>query len=372
MKNINIFQLWQKIICYKNTSIYSIISMLMVCLLSGCGFIFGENGYFRDQSDDYRKAQVVAEIKLPAGVNTTAINDMYAVSEEPILLTPNKKFEVPKPNIIVGENQSKIRAFKSGVRYWVTINAKPSEAWARVRDFWEINSISLALESPSQSLMETAWLSRSKNGQKTQDKFRVQVEHGMHHGSAEIYLKHLSFIVDEGKPQDENINVDWNTVTAGDDVSEAMMQEIASFLIDTEYEGASASLLAQSFSGSPKASVVTDANGHMILKLNLDFDRAWDAIGQAIDSAKIQLDDKDRSTGNYYVNYSLVPPAAKKTGFFSFLKIRKTNPNEQLHHMTINLHDMLEQVVVTVIFDEAKTQSKLSKSLLKSINENLI
>jgi len=45
--------------------------------------------------------------------------------------------------------------------------------------------------------------------------------------------------------------------------------------------------------------------------LNEPFDRAWRRVGVAIDSAGFSLEDRDRSTGTYYIRYLDVDTGGK-------------------------------------------------------------
>ena len=353
-------------------SLRVMVSVITVSLVSGCGWMTGEDGYFRDRANDYRKAQVIEPLKVPEGADTQTLKELYALPGEQRFPRFKGKFEVPTPDTIVGGNQKDIRAFKAGTRYWIAMNSMPSEAWARVRRFWELNSIKLESEVPSEGLMETVWLSREMGGKESRDKFRVRIENGMHRDSAEVYLMHLGFPAD-GSELPNSDALDWTRVKEGDQLAISIMQEIAAFLIDTEYEGAPASLLAQNFPGSPKSSFGTDEQGNRVLLLKLDFERAWDAVGKALEEAKISVGDKDRSAGTYHVNYFPdLQEEEDKPGFFSFLKFGKPKPNEKLRRMTVHLNSISGQIVVAVQSDEQPEDPSFPQSLLADIRENLI
>lgn len=349
-----------------------VASVIIVSLVSGCGWIMGENSYIRDRSGDYRKAQVIEPLKVPEGADTAAIQELYPLPGSQRSPQFKGAFETPMPDSVVGSNRRDIRAFKAGARYWITMSSAPAEVWARVRRFWEINSIQLESEGAYEGLMETVWLLREAGGKETRDKFRIRVEHGMHRDSSEIYLMHLGLPADGSEPLDSD-NLNWNDVKEDDQLAIAMMQEIAAFLIDTEYEGAPASLLAQSFSGSPKSSFGVDEYGNTVLLLNLDFERAWDAVGKALENAKILVDDMNRSVATYYVNYfSNLQKEEEKAGFLSFLKFGKDKPGKKLRHMTVTLTEISGKIAVKVQSDDKPKDRSLPESLLAEIKKNLI
>jgi outer membrane protein assembly factor BamC len=351
-----------------------VIAVIFAVTLAGCSWLGGDTGVFRDRSGDYRETPVTERIRIPEGIEAPAIEDLYAVPKASgsLQLAKVDKFEVPPPESNVALSQSDVRAFRSGNRYWISASGSPSEAWARVRRFWELNGIDLELEIPNQGVMETTWLSRNKDGVRTTDKFRIRVEHGMHEKSSEVYILHLGFPADSDIPAADAL--DWSTVEENDEVAKAIMQEIAGYFIETEYEGVPASLLAQSFVGSPKSIITQDENGNVILVLSLDYSRAWDSVGKAIDEERtMQPSDKDRSSGVYYINF--FPDARdpdKGAGFFSFLgfgsekkKLGKPQPYQ------IKLVDEGEHIVVQVSAEPGQKRD-LSDAVLATIKDNLI
>lgn len=350
----------------------AIIAAGLVLSATGCGWLTGDEGYFRDRKHDYRNAKIEQPLQLPEGADDSAIRDLYPVPGWEGKPQFENEFSVPMPEVFVTKSQGEIRAFRSANRYWIVVNAPPAESWARVRRFWQLNNIQLEKESPFDGLMETVWLSREKDGVATRDKFRVRVEHGMHKNSAEVYIMHLGFPKQDELPKPEQ--VDWEQVKEDDELSVAIMQELASFLIETEYEGAPASLLAQSFSGAPKSSLATDEQGNRVLMLTLDFDRAWEAVGKALDDSELEVTDKDRSTGVYYVNYFPDAQEGKKGGFFSFIPfVGGGSPSKgKAHQYRVTLKADAKKIVVAVAGEAEQEGRDLSEVVLAGIRDNLI
>ena len=347
------------------------LQMLLLGGVTGCGWLMGEEGYFRDRKHDYREAEVTEPMQVPEKLDSSAIKPLYPIPGWDGSPQFSSDFEVPMPDAFVTKSQGEIRAFKSGNRYWIAVNTPPAGAWARVRRFWELNNISLIREVPFQGDMETAWLSREKDGVATRDKFKIKVEHGMHESSAEVYIMHLGFPADAELPAESEL--DWSKVEEGDELAVAIMQELAGFLIDTEYEGAPASLLAQSFAGAPKSALGTDEKGNRILLLKLNFDRAWEAVGKAIEDAEIEVSDKNRSAGVYYVNYYPDAGTEEDGGFFSFLPfIGGGDSKGKAYKFVVTLAAQAEEIVVAVAPDDEKAERDMSEAVLATIRENLI
>ncbi|MDP5052459.1 MAG: outer membrane protein assembly factor BamC, partial [Congregibacter sp.] len=70
--------------------------------------------------------------------------------------------------------------------------------------------------------------------------------------------------------------------------------------------------------GASKAELSTASDGQPILRLNLDFDRAWASVTQALDNAEVSVTDLDRSEGVLYVDLpeSLLSGEPERRGLF--------------------------------------------------------
>lgn len=85
--------------------------------------------------------------------------------------------------------------------------------------------------------------------------------------------------------------------------------------------GGSVSLLAdRSYDAPERVMLGRDGSGNPLLTLASDFDRAWSAVGRALQDADVRIDDMNRSLGVYYIN--LAEGAEKpdeEPGFFARL-----------------------------------------------------
>jgi outer membrane protein assembly factor BamC len=63
------------------------------------------------------------------------------------------------------------------------------------------------------------------------------------------------------------------------------------------------SLVAQAEKDTTKPEIAKATDNQAALTLGEPFDRAWRRVGVAIDSAGFSVDDRDRSSGDYFVRY---------------------------------------------------------------------
>jgi outer membrane protein assembly factor BamC len=73
---------------------------LIIAGTSGCGWIYGENGYFRDRGSDYLEARQTAPMQIPANVNAKRIDPLLPVPQQVATTTDAGEFSVPRPQAL--------------------------------------------------------------------------------------------------------------------------------------------------------------------------------------------------------------------------------------------------------------------------------
>ena len=120
-----------------------------------------------------------------------------------------------------------------------------------------------------------------------------------------------------------------------------------------------------------RSSLDQDGAGNPVLTINADFNRAWAAVGQALASADIQVDDLNRSGGVYYLNAGQSADG-DKPGFFGRLFGRGKADESALQRPQVRLPPVGSRVQVTVE-DSIDTSSDptQARALLSRIHQNL-
>jgi hypothetical protein len=93
------------------------IAGVLLASLTGCGYLFGDQGVFRDNSQDYKKASEMAVISVPEGKETDTLQEIYPVPPTSSTVVQAGAFEVPRPAPVV---KTKPFAFKN----WVTTHGR--------------------------------------------------------------------------------------------------------------------------------------------------------------------------------------------------------------------------------------------------------
>lgn len=132
---------------------------LIVSSTSGCGWLWGENGYFRDRGSDYLEARQTAPMQLPADVQAKRLDPLLPVPAQVASSTATPaEFEVPRPQgLQVRADEREFSLQRSGDSRWVVAQRVPAEVWPLVRQFFEDNGFRIASERPQTGEFITSW-----------------------------------------------------------------------------------------------------------------------------------------------------------------------------------------------------------------------
>ena len=272
---------------------------VVIVTLGGCGWLVGDEGYFRDRGDDYRTAKSIPPMQVPEEKKSEAVSQLYVIPVERTDALLDSEFEVPRPQPIQGNPEDKVvRIQKLGEQQWILLDEAPAESWPRVRNFLISNQIGIEREDAGTGQMETGWLS-FKSDATRREKYRFRVEQGVQRASSEIYVLQMGY---EKEPGEDAATPEWPAASMDVERETWMIKELANYLASTSGES-SVSLLAQGISTVNKVYLVRDASGEPVIDLRLPFDRAWASLGRALERANLSVKDLDRSAGVYFVKY---------------------------------------------------------------------
>lgn len=353
--------------------------------LSGCGYIFGNDGYFRDRGGDYQLASVEPRMQVPQGIDSKPLGDMLpvpGVTGQGI----SDKFVVPRPQpMSVSADDGGFSLQQSGSRRWLLAASSPTELFGRVGQFFSDYQVPVASEAPSLGEFETDWLAfdlqadnalvrrlapavgegRRVDGR--EQRFRVRIEPGVQGANSEIHVLHMSR--SQGGTQS-----DWPDSSENSNLERALLAEMETYL--NQSGAASAASLATSLQGpvADSAELSEDGAGNPVLTIQRDFNRTWAAVGAALGRADLMIADLNRSSGVYYVSLDQsASEQAERPGFFSRL-FGRDEPVEQSteNRIQVRLTQIGTQVQVTVERSiDSAADAGLARDLLTRIRDNL-
>ncbi len=337
--------------------------------ISACNYLGGEDGVFRDRSNEYQQAQIVPQMRIPNELDSYTIDQLYVIPEQ--IIEDSVAFEeVPMPRPIETRRREGVIIQSLSEKRWILIDATPGQVWPRIRDYWTELQIALDYENPSAGIMETAWVELGSD-RDNRHKYRIVIEPGLHSGYSEIYVVHLENLRSEPIPT----VVTWPEVSSSTDLEQEMLRSVSQFLADRNdiYQASSASLLAGTIQAESKANIIENAGGEPILELKVDYNRAWVQIRQALESAEIDIVDSNRDQSFFSVRFAGIVQDEESPGFFGRLLGRSGGADEQdIKDFSVRLMETGSAINVVPEALESSTESnQLTLELLQVINDNL-
>ena len=297
---------------------------LIISGTSGCGWLWGDDGYFRDRGSDYLQAQQVPPMQVPGDVELRPIEPLLPIPQQVADSRATGEYEVPRPQrLVAAEEVSEYSLQTSEDARWLVAMRAPSQVWASARQFFTDNGFQIAEERPQTGEFVTAWQTRDQLAPalvrnlglgEGETRVRVRVEPGVQNDTSEIFL------VSVQRPAGSSADVAWPDAPVNAERDRVLLDELQAGLNSSTVEGGgSASLLAEREYDAPSRVTLSEAgSGEPVLQLDTDFNRGWSSIGRALAASDILVEDLDRSLGVYYINLSEgAANPDEKPGFFS-------------------------------------------------------
>ena len=285
----------------------AVVCGLALCC-SGCGYLFGDKGVFRDKSEDYKKAPEVPVLQVPRDKNGSALHEIYAIPPVDEKLIPAGAFEVPRPAPLVGgAADDSVRIQKLGDASWALINLAPGQVWPQVRSFLTAAGIQVARVDARAGIIDSDWLKLENHTMAS--RFRFRMEQGVQRGTSELHVLQMNRAGD----------VD-NWPAASDDPQQAadMLGAVAQYLANSADSAPVSMVAEQGIAAGGRIALQESPEGDTFIRLELPFDRAWASLARALQESTFEITDRDRSAGTYYVTF-IGPEEEHEGGWFDWL-----------------------------------------------------
>lgn len=271
-----------------------VVALLLALQLTGCGYFFGDKGYFRNRSDDYLQSREVSAIKVPPGLDDEALQTVYVIpplAEDVII---SQEFDLPRPEpLVVGEYDQMVRIQKLGDERWMLAAVAPGEVWPQLRSFLNAKGLGVGRIDARQGVIETNWITIEEGA--LRERYRFTIDEGIQRNTSEVHVTQAT-----EAPAVMDV---WPAASSDLEHEQAMLVDFAQYMANST-ETATVSMVAQtSISSSGKVTLQKDDDGRPHINLRLPFYRAWAALGPALKKSSFEVEDQDRSGGIYYVRF---------------------------------------------------------------------
>ncbi|HEY0289816.1 MAG TPA: outer membrane protein assembly factor BamC [Pseudomonas sp.] len=360
---------------------------LIISSTSGCSWLFGQDGYFRDRSSDYLEATQKPPMQLPPGIQESKRLDPLLPIPRNVADDAQKggEFNVPRPQpLLTADESTDFSLQKSGDNRWILAQRAPAEVWPVAHQYFEDNGFRIAEDRPATGEFNTTWqrmdelsaavakrMSTGGSAADTETRVRVRIEPGVQRNTSEIY------VVSVQRPAGSTSEAEFPSRSTNVGLDSVLTDDMLANLSRNAEKGGSVSLLAARDYDTPsRVSLSEDGSGNPVLNLGADLDRAWSSVGRALGQGDWRVEDINRSLGLYYIN--LAEKADKpenKPGFFARVfgsEDTKEEKEARADRYQVRLSKVGDNVQVTVEKNiNTVAPAEIARRVLGVIQDNL-
>ena len=212
-----------------------------------------------------------------------------------------------------------------------------------------------------------------------EDRFRLEIKQGVAAGTTEVHLQHRGRPVTDKSDEPAIEPAEWdNMPERSQRMDNGTLNELMLFLVRDE-EDSSVSLLAQDLDLGDQVDIVEISGNPTMTIERLSYARAWAAIDQALIEAGLEVTDKNRSGGLFYILADAEGGLVKdepeeKPGFFArlFGKGKKEDDESTRSTYLIRISELTGVIQVTVEENiNAFAPAEFSQKVLNLIKDNM-
>lgn len=344
---------------------------LSLAALSGCSWIGGDKGYFRDRGSDYLQADQGSPMQLPQGVQTKRLDPLMPIPTH-VSNIEQTEFAVPRATVATEKKMvDDYSLHQSGQSQWIVAQQIPAQVWSNVMGYFMAQGFRIQSESPQVGQFVTEWQTLANTSAPLAARFGeaaaqmqaqvlVRIEPGVQRNTSEIFLE----------PQLRQLEGNTSVETTHGSFEKTLLDALRSYLVQNQDQQQSVSLLAANRQfDTPDKVNLSEVNGLPVLVLDTSFDRAWSSVGRALEQANIAIEDLNRSASQYEINLAVAPKTQKRGWFKRTFTKDPAKVKPELYQ--IQLQPMGRQVEVRVMDGAEPATEVKAKSILQRLKASL-
>ncbi|ARU56623.1 MAG: outer membrane protein assembly factor BamC [Pseudomonadales bacterium] len=279
-----------------------VLTVCFISVLSACGVI-------RDRSDDYREVSEGKSLVVPEWYQDDTIRPLYPVPKIDNQVKPTGDFELPLPPDRTAEIlDSQFALEEVDGQIWLLINDTPGRTWPMIEKFLVSKGASALFDNAELGLIQSMPLEQGANSglwlaqigaadQIDSAAFTIllfKVSQGVKRNSSEVQVRVLGREGALGKL------LPWPGETSSLEPEKNVLASLKDFM-ELNKDSKSFSLLANKIGGPSKVTLVSEGDAEAFIKLDLEYDRAWNVMSRSLRESGIFIVDQDRSAGIFYL-----------------------------------------------------------------------
>ncbi len=376
-----------------------VVSGSVLVILAGCSVVASMDSKRIDYGST---ATPTPKLEIPPDLTTPGSDDRYAIpAAESVGSTTYSAYskgvavQARGPSAVLPEIKG-VHLDHNATQRWLVVNDQPENVWAVVKAFWQELGLTINSEDQAAGVMETEWAeNRAKIPQSRvrsvigkvfdrayssseRDQYRTRLQRSKDGASTEVYI---SYYGKEEVFSADKTTSKWQALPADPEIEAIMLQRLMVRFGVSETQAASA-VTATTLEAVIPPVVAVDAttnsmpepagtsslrailDGSTIIVMNDQFDRAWRKVGLAIEGAGLEVEDKDREQGIYFLR-----PVSIERGWFEKLQFWKSKA-ESTRQYRVKVKDAGVLCEVSVIGPQGATDTT-SKNMTEAIYRSI-
>jgi outer membrane protein assembly factor BamC len=331
--------------------------LLVVFLMQVLGACSGMNTLFPDRSKEYKKARSTPALEVPPDLTGTPVSDALVVPDGETTLsgyTSARQTLDTSGATPVLPGQEGMTLGRDRDRTWLIVKGDPAAVWSKAREFWLESGFLLVREDPVIGILETDWVDsraaipqdfirgaisrvfESAYSSAYRDRYRMRMERGETPGTTEIFITHQGVQERLQGAPDTVQTTTWEPRPNDPDLEAIMLREMMVYLGVAPEQAET--LIAERTPSAPRADLLQEESGGPRLVVHEAFEAAWRSVGITLDRVEFAVEDRDRSSGIYYVRYN-DPLEKPEKGFLSHLAFWSKDDEQQADTYQIKLSE---------------------------------
>jgi outer membrane protein assembly factor BamC len=348
---------------------FKCLLLLSIMFASGCSSV--GSLLDSDSSIDYKSSKTAQKLEIPPDLTQLRSTDRYTSARTASALNPVAQ---GGGNQVLPQS-NKARIERLGNSRYLVVDLPAEQVFPIVTDFWKNAGFTLSIESPQTGVIETDWAeNRAKlpqNGIRKfldilfdtgeRDQYRTRLERVGK--TTEIYLTHRGT-----KEVASGSKIDTSVTTVRRDGSVELESEFLRRLLvsfGAEENAAKAAVASGIIIAPDRARMVAAKN---LLEIDDTYDTAWRRVGLALDRTGFTIDDRNFSTGEYFIRYAR-DLNVNKPGFFDNMFSSEKKDASKKFKLVLQKGD---KSTLTVQSESgAPADADITKSLLTVLRDEL-
>lgn len=302
--------------------------------LTGCQYLGSK---FTDEKIQYESTTSRAPLEIPPDLSQLPMDDRFTVPGKTQTVTATQVAETEQARknasgaavengtapVLPATVVTKI--VKDGSERYIQVNLPPEQVWESLLDFWPSVGLQVEREDPRAGVMETNWAENKANlpqdiiratlgklldsvySTGERDRYRTRIERNAN-GGTDIYITNRRMVEVYTNSSEEHTA--WQPAPADKELEAEMLTRL-SLRLENDFnpkqktrEEIEKQPALQKAAPVYVSREIKGADGKTeALEIDEDFDRAWRRVGVGLDRVGLNIEDRDRSAGIYYIRY---------------------------------------------------------------------